>query len=212
MDICQKISLRLRSLPASWSFGWFRGFAADFDEWSGNIALSDNDGDGIWQVDLPLEPGTYAYKFINGGPSLLGEIENLNPQDHVDCTLTNGIFTNRVVTILGNENTIVLDSVCFESCEDCLVSAVEKMRPSSGFKILPTISKDFFWLISEKVLFDEKYIRIFNASGQLIEAKTAKVSTAEYKIDASQWMDGLYFIYIQGENAGFPDLFKVIKN
>lgn len=186
--------------------------AADFDEWSGNIALSDNDGDGIWQVDLPLEPGTYAYKFINGGPSLLGEIENLNPQDHVDCTLTNGIFTNRVVTILGNENTIVLDSVCFESCEDCLVSAVEKMRPSSGFKILPTISKDFFWLISEKVLFDEKYIRIFNASGQLIEAKTAKVSTAEYKIDASQWMDGLYFIYIQGENAGFPDLFKVIKN
>ena len=65
---------------------------------------------------------------------------------------------------------------------------------------------------AEKVLFDEKYIRIFNASGQLIEAKTAKVSTAEYKIDASQWMDGLYFIYIQGENAGFPDLFKVIKN
>lgn len=42
--------------------------AGDFNDWSvEQTALSDEDGNGIWTVTVPLQPGRYQYKFLLDG-------------------------------------------------------------------------------------------------------------------------------------------------
>jgi hypothetical protein len=184
---------------------------ADFDGWSGDIALTDDNEDGIWQVDIPLEPGTYEYKFINGGPSFAGEVEELTPEDHAECTLTTGMFTNRIVTIMEGENTMVLDSVCFGSCEACIVNNIPQVENDWDVNIQPTISKDRFIISFKEDHFEEKQIRVFNTSGQLIQENYIDQPSFIFRLDAMEWPAGLYFVKIQRGNDWQSKTFKVIK-
>ena len=79
--------------------------------WAGDAnPLSDEDGDGIWTGTIPLEPGTYEYKFT---------LDNWATQEEFTpdgaCTLTTGEFTNRLIDVTEDAN------VCFNwnSCTLC---------------------------------------------------------------------------------------------
>lgn len=39
----------------------------DFDEWQGNYALEDADGDGVWTGRVPVQPGVHEYMFLVDG-------------------------------------------------------------------------------------------------------------------------------------------------
>ena len=83
-----------------------------FNSWCGNCnPLSDANGDNIWEVTLPLQTGTYEYKFAH---------DNWTGQETLtegsSCTITTNGFTNRVVTISGPTT---LNLVCWESCAAC---------------------------------------------------------------------------------------------
>ncbi len=86
-----------------------------FNNWCGNCAaMSDANADGIWEVTVPLQAGTYEYKFAHdnwAGSEQLTEGSS--------CTVTNGGFTNRTLTVTGNT---VLSPVCYASCSACIVS------------------------------------------------------------------------------------------
>ena len=48
--------------------------AGDFNGWSANsIALSDQDGDGVWSVTITLPRGNYAYQFVVDGSARVVE-------------------------------------------------------------------------------------------------------------------------------------------
>lgn len=84
-----------------------------FNGWCGGCnPLSDADADGIWEATIALAPGTYEYKFAYdswAGQEMLVEGS--------PCTVTAFGFTNRTFT-LGIAD-MVLDPVCWGSCEDC---------------------------------------------------------------------------------------------
>ncbi len=86
-----------------------------FNNWCGNCTqMSDANSDGIWEVTVSLQAGTYEYKFAHdnwAGSEQLTEGSS--------CTVTNGGFTNRVITVSGNT---VLDPVCYASCSACVVA------------------------------------------------------------------------------------------
>ena len=85
-----------------------------FDGWCGCTAMSDLDGDGIYTVTIEgVESGGFEWKYLNGG---WGGEENFEPGG--ECTLTSGDFTNRFIEV-GGVDPIVLDVVCFNSCEPC---------------------------------------------------------------------------------------------
>lgn len=86
-------------------FGSFNGWA-----FPGEVML-DDDGDGIYEYTAELLAGGYEYKFVNSS------IEESFPADSLSCTLTSGAFTNRLVMV--DESDLVLDAVCWESCEAC---------------------------------------------------------------------------------------------
>ena len=56
--------------------------AGDFNNWSKSAdPLSDRDGDGVWQVTIPLKPGRYQYKFVIDGKRWVTDPENPNTVD-----------------------------------------------------------------------------------------------------------------------------------
>jgi hypothetical protein len=83
-----------------------------FNGWCGAcIEMTDADANGIWEVTVPLEAGSYEYKFTTDG---------WNDQEYltegIPCTVTNNGFTNRSLTVADNA---VLPTVCWESCNAC---------------------------------------------------------------------------------------------
>jgi hypothetical protein len=83
-----------------------------FNNWCGGCApMSDANGDNIWELTIPLIPGTYEYKFAYdnwaGQEALV---------DGSTCTITTNGFTNRAITVIDAET---LPAVCWESCVLC---------------------------------------------------------------------------------------------
>lgn len=113
-----------------------------FNNWCGNCnALSDNNGDGIWETTIAINPGTYEFKYSYDNWS--GQ-ENLSPGSA--CTVTNSGFTNRSLTV--NSDT-TLNVVCWESCTSCQntpnnaeVKFQVDMSNVSGF-VLPEVNGTF---------------------------------------------------------------------
>lgn len=83
-----------------------------FNNWCGNCApMSDENGDGIWELVIDLAPGTYEYKFSADAWNVQ---ENLAPGS--ECTLTTGNFTNRIITVT---EAVELEAVCWGQCTPC---------------------------------------------------------------------------------------------
>ncbi len=86
------------------------------DGWCGTCTpMSDDDGDGVYEVVLDLAPGQVEYKFVNGDWAF-GEI--FDPVADAACTLTTGEFTNRVFDVPADGNAEI-GVVCYNSCDAC---------------------------------------------------------------------------------------------
>lgn len=84
-----------------------------FNNWCGSCAaMTDADQDGIWEVTIDLNGGSYEYKY---------SFDNWSGQEDLipgtPCTVTAGQYTNRVLNVSGNE---VLDVVCWGNCNACI--------------------------------------------------------------------------------------------
>jgi hypothetical protein len=83
-----------------------------FNSWCGSCApMSDANGDGIWEITIPLSAGNYEYKFSADSWAMQ---ENLIAGSA--CTVTNGNFTNRSLVVTGDA---VLPVVCWGACVTC---------------------------------------------------------------------------------------------
>jgi hypothetical protein len=89
-----------------------------FNGWCGGCApMTDANADGIWELTIALEAGTYEYKFAADGWNIQ---ESLAPGS--SCTLTTGAYTNRLVTVTGNT---VLPVVCYGFCSACSIGCTD---------------------------------------------------------------------------------------
>ena len=86
-----------------------------FNGWCGGCnPMSDDDGDGVWEVTLSLAVGTIEYKFTLDGWNYQEELAGIAGIEA--CTSLIDGFTNRSLTFDAD---IVLDAVCWESCAAC---------------------------------------------------------------------------------------------
>jgi hypothetical protein len=83
-----------------------------FNSWCGNcIQMTDANNDDIWTVTVPLTQGVYEYKYSHDGWAGQENLTAGNP-----CTVTNGGFTNRSLTVNSD---MTLPVVCYGSCNIC---------------------------------------------------------------------------------------------
>ncbi len=90
-----------------------------FNNWCGNCAaMSDANGDNIWEITIPLQEGAYQFKYSYdawAGAEALTEGSS--------CTTTNGGFTNRLLIVSSDS---VMSPVCFGSCTSCAPIVIEE--------------------------------------------------------------------------------------
>lgn len=82
-----------------------------FNGWCGSCNAMTDMGNDIWEITLPITEGTIQYKFTLDGWTAQEEFVGGE-----SCTITDGGFTNRVLTFSADT---ILDTVCFNSCEAC---------------------------------------------------------------------------------------------
>ncbi|MFM2227687.1 MAG: hypothetical protein RL664_1030 [Bacteroidota bacterium] len=128
-----------------------------FNNWCGGCApMSDADGDNVWEITIPLIPGTYEYKFA---------YDNWAGQEAMvegsTCTITTGGFTNRVITVIDAET---LPAVCWESCTLCPDFVNEN---SSTISVYPNPSNGSIRINSNMAL--PYNIEVFDLSGRKVQ-------------------------------------------
>ena len=85
----------------------------NFNGWCGECTpMSDDDGDGIWTITIELEDGNYEYKFTVNGWSSQEEFGSIGAVE--GCTVTDGTYTNRSLTVAGEDMT--LETVYWNLC------------------------------------------------------------------------------------------------
>jgi hypothetical protein len=159
------------------------------DQWSGNThAMSDADGDSIWDVTIALLPGVYEYKFTYD--SWAGQ-EMFNPSTSDSlCTITTGQFTNRIVTVsAGSDST--LDANCWEVCGECGFD-MAIAEEGNTFSIKPNPASDL--LIIENTTGTRSTVVMYNITG----AKVLEQSfDAEARLDVAAMPRGMYIVRVQ---------------
>lgn len=160
-----------------------------FNNWCGNCAaLSDPDGDNIWSITIPLASGSHQYKFSYD--NWTGQ-EEFTPD--AACTFTENGFTNRLIDVTDN---IVLNAVCWGSCEGC-GNSVNEME-SSDVRLMPNPTEDFT-VITWKG--NNQSIRVFNAQGQLILSEQLAQGQQQFTLNAEALSTGMYTVVLVGSET-----------
>lgn len=111
--------------------------SGNFNGWSGNAnAMSDPDGDNVWEASISMPAGNYEYKVTLD--NWAGQEQFLGTET---CTFTTGPFTNRTLTVPSGGVTI--PEFCFNSCYACGDEVVMTFQLGKGFAVP---HPEGFWL------------------------------------------------------------------
>ena len=151
-----------------------------FNGWCGNCnPMTDANADGVWETTINLPAGTYEYKFAADAWTTQ---ENLTPGS--SCTVTNGGFTNRALTVGAAAQTLPV--VCWGSCTTCAAPTYDvtfkvDMQNVTGFTT-PEINGTFNgWCGNCTPMTDA------NADGVWEVTIALLPGTYEYKFSADGW-------------------------
>ncbi len=169
------------------------------DGWDGtSVEMTDGDGDNVYDVTVDLAAGVHEYKFNNGG---WDGTENLDATEDAECTITTDGFTNRVIELELDSNVVVVEAgtVCFNSCEGCLVNNVIEDGHTSFFNVYPTLVEDFATLTFYGNNQLNKVLIINDIAGKTILRKEIIGAAEKEVVDMSSYESGLYILTVMTE-------------
>lgn len=155
-----------------------------FNNWCGSCtAMTDSNGDEIWETTISLLPGTYEYKFSTDNWT---NAETLTPGS--SCTITNGQFTNRIINLSQD---VVLDAVCWQSCSACAPD-ISVLELTNQTQIFPNpITGDFVDIQTSNA---PHLIEILDATGKRV--MQLSISGGSNRIDVTSLPKGVYCMRI----------------
>ena len=94
-----------------------------FNGWCGNCwAMSDADGDNIWDYTIAIPSGSYEYKYSTDTWTMQEDLSNAG-----NCAVSAWGYTNRVLSITSDT---VISVVCWESCSACSPTTCANLAPT----------------------------------------------------------------------------------
>lgn len=162
--------------------------SGSFNGWAGDAnPLADDDGDDVWEGTFELPGGGHEFKFTIDNWAMQ---EGFVPED--PCTVTNGGFTNRALTVDGDA------SVCFpwNSCESCLVNTEDLVLNPNLVRINPNLVRDFAQLTFEPQV-GRKQVELWDLNGRLIWQRTIDRGQDQWNLDLSTHQSGIYLIRVR---------------
>lgn len=105
-----------------------------FNDWCGGCApLTDSNGDGVWQITLLLDTGSYQYKFA---------YDNWTGQETIDPTSICSVITaGNTYRLINVSEEMFLQPICWESCYAC--GAVTPVHTVTFQLDMNTVSQTF---------------------------------------------------------------------
>jgi hypothetical protein len=170
-----------------------------FNNWCGNCApLTDVDGDQIYSITIPLNPGSYTYKFSYD--TWTGQ-EELIPGS--PCTLTESGFTNRALEVT---DTAVLTNVCWGSCEACIVGVEE--NAGSALRVFPNPANDRLNVALNSA--ENAVVSIKDMTGRVVLQQASNRSSM-LTLDVQSLPTGTYIVEISNENELLRQVVQIVK-
>ena len=170
--------------------GSFQKAAGGIDWTPGVIFLKDN-GKKVYSTTIPIRPGDYEYKFLNG--KAWGTDETAKGT----CAASNG---NRKITVAAVDTK--LDTVCYTYCVSCKkVLYTNDATFDAAMNVYPNpaqteVNLDYHF--SQAVSLD---VRLVNAFGQIVYAtRMPNVEAGTATLNVSNLMNGVYMIQVTDEN------------
>lgn len=164
---------------------------ANFDGWSGALAMDDADMDGIWTYTAMLPAGPIEYKFIQDG-----NWEVIDSLDGQACVLETGGFVNRLDDITGNT---VLCTPIIGQC--CTALSINKLLVDNNLFVLrPTLASDFAYLDFPELRGETAQLQIINAIGQVVLREDIRTN-GTHRLDVRNYSNGLYFVQVKVGNV-----------
>jgi hypothetical protein len=168
--------------------------SGNFNNWSGDgNPLDDADGDGVWEGTISLNPGDYEYKFTLDNWAADEIFADGDP-----CTITDpsGTFVNRALTV--DEDA----TICFlwNTCESCVVGTNDLTVDETLFTIAPSLVDNYTIINFNEELVGNKVIRVFNATGSLVNEIKVENGTSQQRINTENMTSGIYLVYVQAGN------------
>ena len=156
-----------------------------FNGWCGNCdAMSDVDGDNVWDVTVSLNPGdTVEYKYSADSWA----IQEMNDPG-APCTNGDSTYTNRVLTIPASDS--ILGVVCWASCDPCVVGPPAGISNwKDNVRIYPNPANNFLNISSSEII---QRVEVLDVVGRVIVSKT--LNNSNYILDVSNLNSNVYFI------------------
>ena len=175
--------------------------SGSFNGWEGGAnPLSDDDMDGVWTGTINVAAGTYQYKF---------QLDQWTTQEEFaggeSCTIEDGGFVNRVVTIT---EAMSMDAVCYASCDACDASNVGELAAIGvDFTVAPTVAVDEV-RIGFGTALEDATLRVYDVTGKTV--RTARLqNVSQHRLDVSDLEAGYYLVEL--EYAGARGVRRVVK-
>lgn len=155
-----------------------------FNNWCGGCApMSDANADNVWEITIPLNSGTYEYKYAY---DTWAGSEALTAGD--PCTVTNSGFTNRSLNVTDN---VVMDTVCYGSCLGCGVIHVNEIEENQ-FTIYPNPVQNSFMIQSSSLV---KSISIIDNTGKRVVLPTVALNN-NVQVNTEALSSGIYHVQV----------------
>ncbi|MEN9302439.1 MAG: hypothetical protein RL264_868 [Bacteroidota bacterium] len=167
-----------------------------FNNWCGSCTPMTNAGSGIWEVTLNLPEGDYQYKFSHD--NWTGQ-EELTPGS--TCTITDGAYTNRKLTLTEN---VVLPVVCWGYCVDCSLVSIEENGLSS-ISMYPNPANEILNVSADLNVVE---FSVYDNAGKAIVTKA--VNATDFQIPVDQLNNGFYSVRLKTANGSVVKSF--VKN
>ena len=156
-----------------------------FNGWCGNCdAMSDVDGDSVWDVTVSLTPGdTVEYKYSADSWA----IQEMNDPG-APCTNGDSTYTNRVLVIPASDT--ILGVVCWASCDPCVVVPPTGINDRiNNVVIYPNPANNILNISSSEII---QKVEVLDVVGRVILSKT--LNSSNYILDVSNLNSNVYFI------------------
>jgi hypothetical protein len=159
---------------------------------AGAIQMTDADADQVYEATVEVGGNaTFFYKYVNGDVTVTDNEENQGLFDG-SCGVDNSVGGwNRTYTRSGDPE--ILDVMCFDKCEDCVVSVSE--LGSTRLTVYPNPTSDQLNLKMSSVDVKELSLTVYNAQGQI--QLTKQINGLDFlTLEVGDWAAGLYTIEV----------------
>ncbi len=167
----------------------------EFNGWCGACApMTDDDLDGVWELTIGLEAGSYEFKYSADEWNIQEEL-----MEGMSCTITTDGFTNRTLTVVDQD--MEMDVVCWASCLACEPDAVSEASELISTVYPNPLGSDILFVQTKSLNNTPVIVEIYDNQGRLVQSEQFNQSNSILEVNTKELSNGMYNLVLRSDVA-----------